>query len=162
METGHILHDGAGDRTGPPRLLAPMLRLFHEGWRYFLASAAALVLDFALLVLLTQYAGFPYLVSAAAGFCAGTVLTYFVSVTWVFADRPVKDRRLELIGFVLIGLVGLALNEALLKTFVERVGLSYVVAKIPTAGIGFVCNFAMRRLLLFTAFKGKTPASPDG
>ncbi|MHB8529032.1 MAG: GtrA family protein [Caulobacteraceae bacterium] len=139
--------------------LSALTALFHEGWRYFMASAAALGLDFALLIMLTRFAGAPYLVSAAVGFCAGTALTYAVSVTWVFRQRPVKDRRLELIGFFLIGLAGLALNEVLLKIFVEHFGLTYVLAKVPTAGIGFVTNFAMRRLFLFTHFKAA--ARPD-
>ena len=38
----------------------------------------------------------------------------------------------------------------------------HVIAKIPTAGVGFVCNFAMRRFFLFTAFKGRPTAEPDG
>ncbi len=161
LRMGVVVSDGEA-RDDARRLLRPFLALFREGWRYFLASAAALALDFALLVVLTRFAGVHYLVSAAVGFCAGTVLTYVVSITWVFRHRSVKDRRLELLGFVLIGLVGLALNEVLMITFVEWFGLTYVIAKIPTAGVGFVCNFAMRRFFLFTALKGRPTVSPDG
>ncbi len=162
LGTNQAVNDDAapGQPVASAKLLRPLLILFREGWRYFLASAAALALDFALLVLLTRFAGVDYRVSAALGFCAGTALTYGVSITWVFGHRPVKDRRLEMIGFFLIGVAGLALNEVLLITFVERLGMTYVLAKVPTAGIGFICNFTMRRLLLFTHFKSGPPAPP--
>ncbi len=140
------------------RLLPAARALLREGWRYFLASALALALDFVLLVSLTRYAGLPYLVSAASGFCAGTLITYALSVTWVFGQRPVKDRRVEVMGFFLIGLAGLGLNELLMKLFVDGAHLNYVLAKVPTAGIGFCTNFAMRRLLLFT-HRGASPAA---
>ena len=143
------------------RLWSLAWTLFHEGWRYFLASAAALALDFVLLIALTEWGGLPYLVSSAVGFCAGTVLTYVASITVVFRRRAVKNRVFELIGFFAIGLAGLALNQFLLKTFVEDFGLMYAVAKIPTAGIGFLSNFAMRRFLLFTTFGRRGGVSGD-
>ncbi|MGH6993247.1 MAG: GtrA family protein, partial [Caulobacteraceae bacterium] len=113
-----------GERAG--RFLALGVTLFSEGWRYFVASAAALGIDFGLLVGLTSLLGVPYLASAAAGFCAGTVLTYFLSIRWIFSHRQLKDHRLEIALFFVIGLAGLALNEALLALFVSRFGLGYV------------------------------------
>ncbi|MGH6987937.1 MAG: GtrA family protein [Caulobacteraceae bacterium] len=141
-----------GERAG--RFLTLSVMLFSEGWRYFVASAAALGIDFALLVGLTSLLGVPYLASAAAGFCAGTILTYFLSVRWIFHHRQVKDRRLELALFFVIGLAGLALNEALLALFVSRFGLGYVIAKVPTAGATFAFNFVARRLILFSRLRG--------
>ena len=125
--------------------------LFHETWKYFLASAAALMVDYGVMVGLTELAHVHYLISAAFGFSAGLVVNYLLSVTVVFSERRIADRRIEFIGFVLIGLMGLALNEGLMKLFVETVGLGYAVAKIPATGVGFVFNFGLRRVALFTA-----------
>lgn len=139
---------GAPDRAAPS---ARLVRLFHEGWKYFLVSLAALALDYALLVGLTALGHLHYLVSAAVGFLAGLALNYALSVAFVFREHRLADRRVEFLGFLLIGLVGLGLNEVLMKLFVETAGLGYALAKIPATGVGFLFNFGARRLLLFTA-----------
>ena len=134
-----------------PPFSARLVRLFNEGWKYFLVSLAALALDYGLLVGLTAIGHLYYLVSAAIGFLAGLALNYALSVAFVFREHRLGDRRIEFLGFLLIGLVGLGLNEVLMKALVESAGLGYALAKIPATGVGFVFNFSARRLLLFTA-----------
>lgn len=147
-----------GTSCGEPPKGAIMRLLAIESAKYFLVSAAALALDYGLLVGLTEFAHLHYLVSAAVGFTAGLGLNYFLSVHFVFRERRLQSRRLEFIGFMLIGLAGLALNEVLMKSLVEHAGLGYALAKIPATGIGFVFNFGARRLFLFTkAAKGPGP-----
>jgi putative flippase GtrA len=125
-------------------------RLFGEGLRYFVASAAALVVDYAVLVGATELFRIHYLVSAALGFAGGLLVNYLLSVTWVFRERRLANRWAEAAGFAAVGLLGLALNEGLMALFVEGFGLAYAVAKIPATGIGFVFNYGVRRVLLFT------------
>jgi putative flippase GtrA len=124
--------------------------LAQEGWRYFLASALALAVDFVLLVTLTEFGKLPYLVSAAIGFSAGIVVAYVLSVTLVFRERRFESRRTEFAGFLAIGVLGLGLNQLLLKAFVEDLHLGYALAKVPAAGVGFVFSFVLRRAALFT------------
>jgi len=78
-----------------------------ESAKYFLVSAAALALDYGLLVGLTELARLNYLVSAGLGFSAGVVLSYILSVRFVFSERRLESRRLEMMVFFLIGLAGL-------------------------------------------------------
>jgi len=145
-------------------MIAPALRvartLAGEGFRYFVASAAALAADFTVLVTATELFKVHYLVSAALGFSAGLVINYILSVTWVFQERRLQNRWLEAGGFAIIGLIGLAMNEALMALFVEGFGLAYALAKIPATGLGFLFNYGVRRVLLFT--KGPTGAAGVG
>lgn len=127
-----------------------LAQLLHETWKYFLVSLAALALDYGLLVALTALAHVHYLISAAVGFTAGLALNYALSVAFVFRERRLADRRWEFLGFALVGLAGLVLNEALMKLFVDWAGLGYALAKLPATGVGFVFNFGLRRALLFT------------
>jgi putative flippase GtrA len=124
---------------------------FHEMWKYLLVSVVALAVDFGLLVSLTELAHLHYLMSAAIGFCSGLVVNYGLSVTLVFTERRLSSRWLEFAGFLLIGALGLGLNQVLMKTFVETFGLAYALAKVPATGVGFVFNFVARKLLLFSA-----------
>jgi putative flippase GtrA len=142
--------------TGSPLLAARAAILLQETWRYFLTSVAALALDYGLLIGLTEFARLNYLLSAAIGFTAGVALNYVLSVVFVFHERRLTSRWLEFAGFVVIGLLGLCLNEVLMKLFVETGGLGYAIAKIPATGLGFLFNFGSRRMLLFTKWDGGT------
>ncbi len=127
-----------------------LYRLFHEGWKYSLASVLALIVDYGLLVGLTELLGIHYLISAAIGFSAGSVVSYALSVRFVFSERSIENRHLEFSYFCIIGGLGLALNEGIIAAAVTWAGMSYVLAKIPAAAISFVFNFAIRRWLLFS------------
>jgi putative flippase GtrA len=76
-------------------------------------------------------------------------VAYGLSVTFVFRERRMTDRRFEFICFVAIGMLGLAVNQLVLVGAVEGLALSYAVGKAAAAGISFVVNFAARRALLF-------------
>ena len=113
------------------------------------ASQAAFWLDFGILALLTEAAGLHYLASAAVAFLAGTTVSYVLSVVWVFDSRRVASKAAEYALFVLVGVVGLALNEGLLWVFTESLGLHYLVSKVIAATLIFGWNFGARKLLLF-------------
>lgn len=131
-----------------------------ESWKYLAASVAALAVDYGLLVALTSGAHLHYLWSAAIGFTAGLAVTYVLSIAFIFRERRF-GRGAELTGFLVIGLIGLGLNELLLKGMVEGLGLYYAWAKVPAAGVSFMFNFIARRLLLFTAPGRADIPNPD-
>jgi putative flippase GtrA len=121
-----------------------------EFLRYFLVSVVALAVDWGLLVLLTQRLGMHYLASAAIGFCAGLAVSYLQSIAFVFRRRRLANAGAEFALFCLIGVLGLGLNLFLLHAIVAWMGMGYALAKAPAACIGFVFNFSLRRVLLFS------------
>jgi putative flippase GtrA len=133
-------------------------RLFLDLMKYGAASAFALALDVATLLVLNKLLGVHYLVAAAAGFSAGLVLIYVLSVRYVFNDSRVLRPSQEAVGFLVTGLSGLLINHVLMHVFVEDVGLAVALAKIPTAGIVFLFNFTTRRAL----FSRKARPRPTG
>ena len=145
----------ASSETAPPLLQGgpSTARLFDETVRYLIVSALALIADYGLLVGLTQFAGLHYLVSAAIGFLCGLVLTYFLSVKFVFRVRRLTNPKHEFLIFAGIGLCGLAMNEMVMGLLVGGLGLGFAFAKLPTAGVSFLFNFGMRRALLFTRMR---------
>lgn len=136
-----------GDGTGAARLVADMVD-------YGLASGLALALDVIVLMVCHRLLGLNHLVAAAAGFLAGLALVYVISVRVVFRDRRTVSGRMEIAGFLVTGLAGLALTEALMHGFVDGMGLDVALAKIPTAGLVFLFNFTARRSLLFSRGRG--------
>ncbi len=125
-------------------------RLIIDLCKYGAASVLALALDASTLLVLNKGFGVNYLVAAAIGFSAGLALIYILSVRYVFADSRMLHPSREAMGFLVTGLIGLLLNEALMDVFVEFVGLSVALAKVPTAGLVFLFNFTARRALLFS------------
>lgn len=122
-----------------------------EALRYLLAGGSAWIVDAGLYAALLQ-AGLHYLPAASAGFAAGLVVAYALSVRWVFGQRRHAERqRLEFGLFVLTGLWGWALTLALLWALIDHAGVSPLPAKVLSAGLVLCSNFAMRRWLLFSA-----------
>jgi putative flippase GtrA len=129
------------------------LRAFaHEGARYLAASALALGVDFGAYSGLIRLAGVDYLVAAPIGFSLGLATIYLLSVRWVFSHRRMKDARAEFALFALLGLAGLAINQAVIFTGVEWLRLPPEAAKLASAGVVFCFNFGSRKLLLFTRY----------
>jgi putative flippase GtrA len=119
--------------------------------RYGACSAAALGLDYGLLLALTYGFGVHYLLASAIGFLSGLVLAYRLSIDFVFKGRRSLPAPKEFAGFAAIGVAGLALTQVLLAGFVGGLGLSVALAKPVTALAVFIFNFGMRRSMLFAS-----------
>lgn len=120
-------------------------------------SVAALAVDYGLLIFLTETVGLYYLVSATISFMVGMLLVYASSVGFIFDERRLGSRSLELTSFALIGVAGLVLNAVLLWAITTGTPLGYQLAKLPTAGLVFLFNYLARRNLLFTARRTAKP-----
>jgi putative flippase GtrA len=128
-----------------------LMTIFHEAWKYFLVSAVSLAVDFAVYWALFRWAGIPPLAANVVSVSVGLIVNYALSVALVFKERRLSSRWAEFTGFVVIGLAGLAVNEALLAVGIDVLKLGPVVGKFAAAGGSFVFNFVVRRLMLFTA-----------
>jgi len=122
--------------------------------RYLVTGGSAFLVDVALMCGATDILGLHYLWGAAAGFIAGLIVNYGLSVSWVFKERVCKKQELEFLAFAVIGVLGLGLNEVLIWSFTEMAGCYPVVSKIITAMIVFFWNYYARKLMLFQARSG--------
>lgn len=117
--------------------------------RYFFVGGFAFVVDFGLLYILTEYAGLHYLLSATLSFIAGLLVNYIISCLWVFNGSKFKNRLVEFLFFATIGVVGLALNDALIWLFTDCIGTHYMFSKIVAAAMVYLWNFFARKYLVF-------------
>lgn len=118
-------------------------------FRYFFVGGTAFVVDFGLLWSLTECAGLHYLLSAALSFAAGLTVNYLLSIRWVFSDHVLRSRIVEFAIFVIIGIIGLCLNEAIIWCATELMDLHYLSSKIVSTAVVFFWNFMARKYLLF-------------
>ncbi|WP_346702176.1 GtrA family protein [Barnesiella sp. An22] len=117
--------------------------------RYFFVGGFAFVVDFGLLYILTEYARLHYLLSATLSFIAGLLVNYIISYLWVFNGSKFKNRLVEFLFFAAIGVVGLALNDALIWLFTDCIGTHYMFSKIVAAAMVYLWNFFARKYLVF-------------
>lgn len=127
-----------------------MIHIAREVFLYLVASLVALAADIGVMVGLVELAHVPYLLAAVISFILGGFVAYGLSVRFIFRYRRIEDRRVEATSFVILGLAGLAVNAACMAVGVELLGLNYIIAKLGAAGMSFVVNYALRRVLLFT------------
>ena len=125
--------------------------LVKEAIGYGAASAVALLVDMTILWVLVQFLAWGYLAAATASFLAGAVVAYALSLKLAFKQHRLRNQRVELISFVAIGTVGLAINACVISLAVRYLGLHYLLAKCVAAGFTFMCNFIARRQLLFVS-----------
>jgi putative flippase GtrA len=117
--------------------------------KYVFVGGVAFVFDFATLYLLTEYAGLHYLLSAALAFIIGLNVNYFLAKYIVFKASKIENRHKEYFFIILISLSGLALNQILIWSFTELIGVYYLFSKVVAAGIILVYNFAIRKIFIF-------------
>jgi putative flippase GtrA len=115
------------------------------------SSMLSFGLDFGVLAFLTEIIRLHYLVSAALSFVLGTTTSYTLSILYIFDVRRYASRTIEYGLFVLVGLIGLGLNELFLWTLTDVLGIHYLVSKIAAASLVFFWNFGARKLILFSA-----------
>ena len=136
------------------------MRLVRELSGYAVATALAFAVDFGTLALLVSVLGVPYLAAAAIAFVVGTALMYWAATRHIFEFRRVADPRKEFSVFLAIGAAGLAVNLVVIYAAVEYLDLHYLAGKIGAGTLTFGLNFALRRLLLFTSWQGRSSSLP--
>ena len=119
--------------------------------RYAVVGFVAFAVDFGTLFFLKNYWGVHYLLAGACGFALGLGINYLLSTAWVFQNRKMKKRSVELAVFALIGVVGLGINEFILYTLTGLFLVYYLYSKIFATVIVFFWNFLARRYTLFKA-----------
>lgn len=108
------------------------------------------VIDFGLLILLTEVFGVHYLISAGVGFLAGQTWSYVASVRWVFARFRARSHKTGFSTFLTLSGIGLFLTEILLWLAAEQFGMHYLIAKVGVSAVTSLALFFARKRFLFS------------
>jgi putative flippase GtrA len=118
-------------------------------FRYVLVGAAAFVVDLTLLVWLTG-SGMHYLAANSLAFLAANLFNFAAAHRFVFASSArTRDWRALYLVVLVISLAGLAINDLLLWTASDLLGLALVPAKIVATALTLVWNFYARKRLAY-------------
>ena len=123
----------------------PLLR---QIWRFAIVGGLAFVVDFGLLLFLTEIVGVNYLVSATLSFIASVIVNYILSVYWVFDSKGHKKSVLKIVMFFVLATCGLLINNAIMWFSVEILAISYIIGKLVATFVVMVFNFVTRKILI--------------
>ena len=121
--------------------------------RFLTVGALGTLLDFGLLAAL-KYAGVATILANSFSFTAGVINNFTWNSRWTFADLRRRDANLgaKFFQFLLVSLVGLALNNAIvllletpLGALIGSADFGYVPAKIIATGVVVFWNYFANR-----------------
>lgn len=126
-----------------------MKNLFSQLIKFGLVGGIAFLIDYGIMVFLTEVFKIPSLISAAISFTVSVILNYIASVKWVFdVDKEKNSKTKELVVFILLSIVGLGINELIMWIMDKKFGIYYMISKIVATIVVMCYNFITRKLFL--------------
>ena len=126
-----------------------MKNLFSQLIKFGLVGGIAFLIDYGIMVFLTEVFKIPSLISAAISFTVSVIFNYIASVKWVFdVDKEKNSKTKELAVFILLSVVGLGINELIMWIMDKKFGIYYMISKIVATIVVMCYNFITRKLFL--------------
>lgn len=126
-----------------------MKNLFSQLIKFGLVGGIAFLIDYGIMVFLTEVFKIPSLISAAISFTVSVIFNYIASVKWVFdVDKEKNSKTKELAVFILLSVVGLGINELIMWIMDKEFGIYYMISKIVATIVVMCYNFITRKLFL--------------
>lgn len=125
-----------------------MKKLIAQMMKFGVVGIIAFVIDYGLMVLLTELVGLNYLVSATISFTVSVIFNYIASMRYVFAHKEGMSRKREFTIFVVLSIIGLGINNGLMWLGTSVMGISYLITKIFATAVVTVWNFVTRKKFL--------------
>ena len=130
-------------------------RLPIQALRYAIAAFGGFAADYCTLLALKEWLGIHYLVAVPIAFVVGLAVNYLIG-RWIVFQRSEKKLGQELILFVFISLVALAITEGCMFLFTDLIKVDYRVSRLIAGVVTYLFNFLMRRWVLYATPKGES------
>ena len=122
--------------------------LIEQFLKFGVVGVVATLIDYGILMLLSQLAGWDPLPASAVSFTVSLVFNYVASMRYVFERRDDISRRREFTMFVVLSTVGLVINSICMWGGIQELGhdaLAVSTAKVLSALVVALWNFWSRK-----------------
>lgn len=83
--------------------------------------------------------------ASAVGVVAGQITSYLVHTLWIFPSSDHGYHRTQLVAFLTIGAISLAIHTVSMVALTTGLGLYYLLAKVISVLLMFSLGFLLRR-----------------
>ena len=109
--------------------------------RFAFVGGSAFVIDYGVMIFLTELIGINYLISSGISFSVSVIYNYILSVHWVFDVAEDRSKRAEFVIFIILSVIGLGINQLVMWIAVDIFRMFYMIARSGATAIVMVYNF---------------------
>ena len=125
-----------------------MIKLLNQIARFGLVGVIAFVIDYAVLLFLTEVCFVHYLISSAAAFLVSVIFNYILSIAFVFETDKNQRKTTQFTLFTLMSAGGLGINQLMMRLLSDLLFIPYQLSKFAATAVVMVYNFITRKLFL--------------
>lgn len=125
-----------------------MKNLIAQIMKFGIVGVIAFVIDYGVMVFLTEVFGLNPVVSATISFIVSVIFNYIASMRYVFSHKEDMSRSREFVIFIVLSVIGLIINDVLMWAGTELVSIDYRIVKIFATAVVMVWNFITRKIFL--------------
>lgn len=125
-----------------------MRKLIEQIMKFGVVGVIAFVIDFGVMVFLTEVFGIDPVISATVSFIISVAFNYAASMRYVFSHREGMSRTREFVIFVVLSAIGLGINDLLIWAGTDLASFDYRLVKIFATAVVMVWNFVTRKIFL--------------
>lgn len=116
--------------------------------KFAVVGIASFVVDWLLLIALTEIFHVDYLISTTISFLVSVALNYALSMKYVFEHRDDMSRKREFTIFAILSAIGLGLTDVLMFAGVTVLNIAYQAMKVIATFCVTWYNFFTRKKFL--------------
>ncbi len=127
---------------------AILRNLLRQFFRFSVVGITAFIIDYLMLMLLSQVVRMNPVLAAGISFIVSSVFNYFASMRFVFTHRDELSRSREFIVFIVLSGIGLVINECIMWIGISYFGsdaLTVSIVKVGASAMVALWNFVSRR-----------------
>lgn len=125
-----------------------MRKLIEQIMKFGVVGVIAFVIDFGVMVFLTEVFGIDPVISATVSFIISVIFNYAASMRYVFSHREGMSRTREFVIFVVLSAIGLGINDLLIWAGTDLASFDYRLVKIFATAVVMIWNFVTRKIFL--------------
>lgn len=125
-----------------------MEKLLKQIVKFGFVGGTAFVIDAGVLMILSKYVGINYMIANVISFTVSVIYNYVMSMKFVFEVNTETSKEKNFVQFIILSIIGLGINEVILKLCVGLWTLPLLISKMLATAIVMVYNFISRKLLL--------------